>query len=102
MEDFDASGYILSINSRSASVCAFVRDATILRFNLPVEPARTVGFGNQAASARERDLMREREIGCGIGDGESKDQGEEGIVNSLVKRELDRVRFFLLGFHRVL
>jgi hypothetical protein len=46
--------------------------------------------------------MREREIGCGIGDGESKDQGEEGIVNSLVKRELDRVRFFLLGFHRVL
>jgi len=51
---------ILYINSRSASV----RDATVPRFNPPAEPARTVrfgkrdsartvGFGNQAASARE-------------------------------------------------
>jgi len=67
LEDFDASGYILSINSRSASVCAFVRDATILRFNPSVKSARTVGFGNQAASTQERDLMREREkLGVGL------------------------------------
>jgi len=49
-----------------------VRDATVPRFNSPAEPARTVGFGNQAASARERDLTvrereKERKIGCGIG-----------------------------------
>jgi hypothetical protein len=51
-----------SINSRSASVCLSVRDAIVSRFNPPAEPARivgfekrdsarTVGFGNQAASA---------------------------------------------------
>jgi len=78
-----------------------VRDATVPRFNLPAEPARTVGFGNrdlartvgsetrqrthersqknQATSVRERfDYERERKIGCGIGDGESKDQSKEG------------------------
>ncbi len=39
-----------------------MRDTTVPRFNPPAEPARTVGFGNQAASARERDLtVRERE-----------------------------------------
>jgi len=53
---------ILYINSRSASVRP--SDATVPRFNSPAEPARTVGFekrdsartvgfGNQAASARE-------------------------------------------------
>ncbi len=67
-----------------------MRDTTVPRFNSPVEPARTVGFGKRYSKNG-----REREIGCGIGDGESKDQGEEGIVNSLVKRELDRVKFFL-------
>ncbi len=79
-----------------------MRDTTVPRFNPPVEPARTVGFGKRDSartvgfgkrvSARtvgfgKRDSKngREREIGCGIGDGESKDQGEEGIlyINSL-------------------
>ncbi len=52
---------------------ASVRDTTVPHFNPPAEPARTIGFekrdsartvkfGNQAASARERDLtVRERE-----------------------------------------
>ncbi len=30
-----------------------MRDAIVPRFNPPAEPARIVGFGNQAASARE-------------------------------------------------
>jgi hypothetical protein len=39
-----------------------VRDATVSRFNPPAEPARTVGFGKRATSARERDLtVRERD-----------------------------------------
>jgi hypothetical protein len=44
------------------NITTCVRDATVPRFNPPAEPARTVGFGNQAASARERDLtVRERD-----------------------------------------
>jgi len=52
-----------SINSRSASV----RDTTVPRFNPPAEPARTVGFGNQAASAREipKEPGSERTSGTG-------------------------------------
>jgi hypothetical protein len=44
---------ILYIKALSACVRLSVRDATVPRFNPPAEPARTVGFGNQAASARE-------------------------------------------------